>query len=156
MHDVKRMHEKAKDLTDGRRHIKNSGSCINSQDGDMLFERDNINKRWAEYISDLYSDASRPESTPMENLQGPVILNEEVEKAVKNLKNGKAPGCDGIRAEELKALDSTEMKMLTSLYNEMFRSGELPKDLKHSHFITIPKKIRRTTLLIVLTIAQSA
>ncbi|KAJ8046066.1 Craniofacial development protein 2 [Holothuria leucospilota] len=106
IHDVKRMHEKVKDLTDRRRHIKISGSCIKSNDWNMLFERDNISKRWVEYISDLYSDANRPQCTSLENLQGPDILTEEVEAAVKNLKNGKAPCCDGIRAEELKALDS--------------------------------------------------
>ncbi|PIK48019.1 putative RNA-directed DNA polymerase from mobile element jockey-like [Apostichopus japonicus] len=80
----------------------------------------------------------------MENPQGPDILIEEVEEAVKNLRNGKTPGCDGIRAEELKALDSKGMEMLTSLCNEMYRSGELPKELKHSQFITIPKKSNAT------------
>ena len=143
-HDVKRMHEKVKDLTDRKRHIKNTGSGIKAQDGKMLIEKDCINERWVEYISDLYNDINRPERIPIRNMDGPEILIEEVEEAIRKLKNGKAPGYDGIRAEELKALDSKGIKMITTLCNELYKSGEIPKDLKHSQFITIPKKCNAT------------
>ncbi len=44
----------------------------------------------------------------------------------------------------MKALDAKGLEMITALINKIYQSGEIPKDLKHSQFITIPKKCNAT------------
>ena len=43
------MHEKIKDLTNNKK--KKQASCIMSKVGELLFEQEDISKRWVEYIS---------------------------------------------------------------------------------------------------------
>ena len=49
------MHDKMKEVT-GLKSIKTSSECIRDKDDEMLFEEDDIRKRWEEYISYLYND----------------------------------------------------------------------------------------------------
>ena len=49
----------------------------------------------------------------IQNFEGPEILIEEVKKAIKHLKENKAPGEDGITCEQLKAMDEESLKILT-------------------------------------------
>jgi len=48
----------------------------------------------------------------MRDKQGPALLLEEFEKALSELKSGKAQGIDGIPAELLKALGSRDKQEL--------------------------------------------
>ena len=52
----------------------------------------------------------------------------------------KAPGIDGITADHLKALDMVSIKALTEICNDIYKTGHMPEDLRHSVFIKIPKK----------------
>ena len=58
---------------------------------------------------------------------------------MKNMKNRKAPGRDEITIEHLKALNEKGLMILTDICNEVYKSGHIPDDLKHSIFIKIPK-----------------
>ena len=49
-HQSRLLHEKIKELTDRRRGINTSSSCVNNKDGKMLLEKEEIEKRWVEYI----------------------------------------------------------------------------------------------------------
>ena len=109
------------------------------KDGNILFESNQINDRWKEYIKDLYDDENRKDDVTIENEEGPYILMSEVKYAMENMKNRKAPGRDEITIEHLKALNENGLKILTDLCNEIYRTGHLPDDLKHSIFIKIPK-----------------
>ena len=92
--------------------------CIKDKDGNMIFERDKVLNRWAEYIGDLFADTRPPLPTPS-NDRGPPILKEEVQKALKNSQLGKAPGDDGITTEMLKTLENFGVDKLTYLYNDI-------------------------------------
>jgi len=48
------------------------------------------------------------------------ILQEEVQKAISSMKNGKATGSDEISTEMLKALDDHNVKALTTLCNMLY------------------------------------
>ena len=90
----------------------------------MLFEKDKVLQRWSEYISDLFADNRHPLPIPS-NDDGPPIMKEEVEKALKNTKMGKAPGEDGITTDMLKFLESFGVEKLTDLYNDTSSSAPL-------------------------------
>ena len=64
-------------------------------------KEDNLN-RWSEYITELYQDDRGP--PPIINKdEGPQILEEEVQKALKIGKKGKVAGSDDIPSEMLTA-----------------------------------------------------
>ena len=62
--------------------------------------------RWEDHIKDLHGDNERNEHFKIRtNSEGPQILKDEVQYAMKVLKRGKAPGPDSINRELLEALD---------------------------------------------------
>ena len=60
--------------------------------------------------------------------------------ALRRMKNRKAPGVDEITTEHLKALDDKGIKVLTEICNDIYFTGYLPEELKHSIFVKLPKK----------------
>ena len=56
------------------------------------------------------------------------------------MKDGKATGTDEVPAEALKALDEHNIEIIASLCNIIYTSGMIPTEMKHSVFITLPKK----------------
>ena len=56
-------------------------------------ESDEIKGRWEEYIKELYDDIGE-EILCQTNNESPEILKEEIRKAMKSMRNGKAVGDD--------------------------------------------------------------
>jgi hypothetical protein len=139
-HKYRDMYEKVRELS-GAAKSRAISNCIKSTDDKTLFDKDEILKRWTEYSRDLFKE-DRREKPLIDNLEGPSILPCEVEMAIRKLKSGKATGCDDISAEMLKSLIENQegIKIITNLCNLIYDAGYLPKDLKHSIFIPIPKK----------------
>ncbi|RUS75926.1 hypothetical protein EGW08_016314 [Elysia chlorotica] len=138
------LHGRSKTMYDTLKEIRgttrqnNSTGCIKDKEGNMLFEQDKIKARWVEYVGDLFDDA-RPEKPTMPNEEGPPIMREEVEYALRGIKDGKASGLDNITIEMLKALKEFGVDELTKLCNDIYDTGHLPNDMKESVFITLPK-----------------
>ena len=80
----------------------------------------------------------------MANSDGPPILRNEVENALRKMKNGKAAGSDEITAEMLKALGDFGINKLTKLFNDIYDTGFLPDEMLASTYITLPKKPKAT------------
>lgn len=59
---------------------------------------------------------------------GPEILVEEVEIAIKTMKNNKAAGPNKFQAKFLKLLDEDNVKWLTSLFNQIYESRNIPQE----------------------------
>ncbi|GFS03554.1 hypothetical protein ElyMa_004635000 [Elysia marginata] len=76
------------------------------------------------------------------NFAGPPILKDEVRTAtcIWKMKNGKATGPDNIAAEQIKALDEFGINKITELLDEIYETGEIPKEMLKSIFIALPKK----------------
>ena len=72
-------------------------------------EKQEILNRWSEYITELYHDDRRP--SPIIN--GPQILEEEVQKALKKMEKSKAAGPEEIPTEMLTALVEVGIKKIT-------------------------------------------
>ena len=71
----------------------------------FLTENNEIRSKWKEYCKDMYrcNDGEAEEEVHIEGLEeGRKPLREEVEWAIKVLKDGNAPGWDGLIAEMIK------------------------------------------------------
>ena len=139
-HKTREMYEKVKEVT-GTNRKKSGNSCIKNKEGKVLFDQQEIQDRWTEYIEGLFND-ERGEIPEMENLNGPIILKEEVKKAIDTLRPGKAPGEDEITTEMLQALDEIGIDKITELCNKIYDTGYIPDDMRKSTFIPIPKKAK--------------
>ena len=62
-----------------------------------------------EYITELYED-HREQMPTFEVTSGVGIMKEEIQKALKSMKDGKATGPDELPTEALKALDEQILK----------------------------------------------
>ncbi|GFO33601.1 RNA-directed DNA polymerase from mobile element jockey-like [Plakobranchus ocellatus] len=105
----------------------------------MLMEKKEILNRWSEYVEDRLKDDKCKKPKIKKTIEGPTILGEEVEAAIKKMKNGKATRPDNIPVEIIKALDNLGIDLTTKLFNAIYDSGTIPEDLCQSVFIVLPK-----------------
>ena len=99
---------------------------MKDKNGNMLFDENEIKKIWEEYVTTLYND-TRGNPPDVMNDEGEEIMLSEVEKAIKDLKDKKAPGKDDITAEMIKALDHCTIPIVHRLVNNIYKSGYIPK-----------------------------
>jgi len=126
--------------TKGTFHVK-MGSIKDRNCRDLREEED-VKKRWQEYTEELYKkDLNDPDNhngvfTHLE----PDILECEVKQALGNITNNKTSGGDVIPAELFQILKDDAVKVLHSLYQQIWKTHQWPQDWKRSVFISIPKK----------------
>ena len=103
---------------------------------------EDIKKRWQEYTEELYKkdlhdpDNHRGVITHLE----PDILEREVKWALGSITTNKASGGDGIPVELCQILKDDGVKVLHSIYHQIWKTQQWPQDWKRSVFISIPKK----------------
>ena len=77
-------------------------------------------------------------------MKGPYILQSEVEKAIKEMRNKKATVDDDVPGDVLKLLGEGGLKILTILINTVYETGQRPKDFTEVTMIALKKKIQTT------------
>ena len=77
----------------------------------------------------------------------PDILECEVKWALESTTMNKASGGDGIPVELFQILRDDALKVLHSIYKQIWKTQQWPQDWKRSVFIPIPKKGKRAKLL---------
>jgi hypothetical protein len=77
----------------------------------MIIDQRRVLQIWENYITELYDRANRPEHLDVEpenevdeDQKGPYILQSEVEKAIKEMRDKKATGDDDVPGDVLKLL----------------------------------------------------
>ena len=106
-----------------------------------LTEANNI-KKWHEYTEELHKkDLHDPDSHDgvTTNLE-PDILECEVKWALGSITTNKASGGDGISVELFQILKDDAVKVLHSVYQQIWKTQQWPQDWKMSVFIPIHKK----------------
>jgi len=104
-------------------------------------------KIWENYITELHDRPNRPETLEVEpeeevdaDEKGPYILQSEVEKAIKEMRNKKTTGNDDVPGNALKLLGEGGLKIMTKLINTIYETGEWPKDFTEVTIIALKKK----------------
>ena len=107
-----------------------------------ITEAENSKKRWQEYTEKLY----KKELHNQDNHDGvinhlePDILECEVKWALENITTNKASRGDGIPVELFQILKDDAVKVLHSIYQQIWKTQQWPQDWERSVFIPIPQK----------------
>ena len=121
--------------------VSRPSACINSSTGEVLYEPEDVARRWSEYLGQLFNDfRTNEEFTSFNALSGPPITKDEIRWALHKSKTSKAAGPDEVVTEMLNALGDTGVNILHSLVNKIYDSGEIPNDMLKFVFIALPKK----------------
>ena len=126
--------------TKGTFHAK-MGS-IKNRNGMDLTEAEDIKKRWKDYTEELYKkDLHDPDNHDgvITHLE-PDILECEVKWALGSTTTNGASGGDGIPVELFQILKDDAVKVLHSIYQQIWKTQQWPQDWKRSVFVLIPKK----------------
>ena len=114
---------------------------IKDRNGKDLTEAEEIWKRWQEY-TEVYKKGLKD----LNNHDGvvthlePDILECEVKWTLGSITTNKASGGDGIPIELFQILKDDAVKVLDSVYQQIWKTQQWPQDWKRSVFIPIPKK----------------
>ena len=114
--------------------------AIKDKERSALTEERKIKRRSHEYFKELLNgENERDELEKVEVVSGPVeeFSEEEVKKAVKEMKTWEAPGPSGISADYFKYLESNGLKWLTELLNKIFEAESIPMGWTRSYLVTI-------------------
>ena len=126
--------------TKGTFHAK-TGS-IKDRNGMNLTEAKDIKKRWQEYTEELYKkDLHNPDNHDgvITHLE-PDILECDVKWALESITTNKVSGGDGIPVELFHTLKDDAVKVLISIWQQIWKTQQWPQDWERSVFIPIPKK----------------
>ena len=107
-----------------------------------LTEAEDIKKRWQEYTEELYKN----DPHDCDNFDGRIthleldILECEVKWALGSITMNKTSGGEGIPVELFQIPKADAMKVLHSIYQQIWKTQQWPQDWKRSVLIPIPKK----------------
>ena len=104
-----------------------------------LTEVEDITKKWQEYTEELY----RKDLHDPDNLNGVIthlesdILKCEVKSALGSITMNKANECDRIPLELIQIIKDDAVKVLPSIWQQIWETQQWPQDWKRSVFIPI-------------------
>ncbi|KAK3530487.1 hypothetical protein QTP86_024399 [Hemibagrus guttatus] len=116
---------------------------IKDRDGRVLTSEENVQRRWKEYFEELMNEENerekRVEGVNSVEQKVDKIRKDEVRKALKRMKSGKAVGPDDIPVEVWKCLGEAAVEFLTSLFNRVLESETMPEEWRRSVLVPIFK-----------------
>ena len=120
--------------------------------GNKVATRTGINAIATNFYKELYDSNAQRGDESVKEIKGededeiPAILKREVEEAINNLKSNKTPGEDGILNEYLKWGKEELLESITSLFNKIIRSENIPQQWYKSSIVLLHKKGNRDDL----------
>ena len=126
------------------------GSIKDRNGMDLPFGPEGIKKRWQEYTEELSKkDLHDPDKhVGMITHLEPDILKCEVKWAVGGIIRNKASECDEIPVELFQILKDDAIKVLHSVFQQIWKIQQWPQDWKKSVFIPVPNNLQTTTQLL--------
>ena len=107
----------------------------------LLYRKLGYNNRQIDRPETLEVEAEEEVDT---DEKSPYILQSEVEKAIKEMRNDKATGDDDVPGDVFKLLGEGGLKIMKNLMNTIYETGEWPKDFTEVTMITLKKKPQAT------------
>ncbi|KAK3569104.1 hypothetical protein QTP86_022133, partial [Hemibagrus guttatus] len=116
---------------------------IKDRDGRVLTSEESVQRRWKEYFEELMNEENEREKKVegVNSVEQKVdkIRKDEVRKALKRMKSGKAVGPDDIPVEVWKCLGEAAVEFLASLFNRVLESERMPEEWRRSVLVPIFK-----------------
>ncbi|KAK3543889.1 hypothetical protein QTP70_030272 [Hemibagrus guttatus] len=116
---------------------------IKDRDGRVLTSEENVQRRWKEYFEELMNEENerekRVEGVNSVEQKVDKIRKDEVRKALKRMKSGKAVGPDDIPVEVWKCLGEAAVEFLANLFNRVLESERMPEEWRRSVLVPIFK-----------------
>ena len=121
---------------------------IKDMKGINLLEAEDIKKRWQEYTELYKKGLNHPDNHDgvVMHLE-PDILVCEAKWVLGCITTNEARGGDGIPAELVQILNDDAVKVLYSIWKQIWKTQQLPQDGKRSVFILIPNNVQITIQL---------
>ncbi|KAK3567014.1 hypothetical protein QTP86_008947 [Hemibagrus guttatus] len=117
--------------------------AIKDRDGMVLTSEESVQRRWKEYFEELMNEENerekRVEGVNSVEQKVDKIRKDEVRKALKRMKSGKAVGPDDIPVEVWKCLGEAAVEFLASLFNRVLESERMPEEWRRSVLVPIFK-----------------
>ena len=117
------------------------GKYIKDEDENILVDETEINERWRKYFEDLLNEENPCELEDEAKVEGPVedVTMEEIERALKKMKKGKAPGPSEMTCDILKEVGERGKEELAKVFRNISEKGEIPEEWNDSFTIPIYK-----------------
>ncbi|MCJ8738184.1 hypothetical protein PDJAM_G00032500 [Pangasius djambal] len=116
---------------------------IKERGGRVLTSEESVQRRWKEYFEELMNEENergkRVEGVTSVEQRVDKIRKDEVRKALKRMKSGKAVGPDDIPVEVWKCLGEAAVEFLTSSFNRVLESEMMPEEWRGSVLVPIFK-----------------
>ena len=106
---------------------------IKNKKGECITSRKGIADTFGEFYKRLYEDSGKDNSEHemSDDKRIPEITTEELQSAISNLKAGKSPDGNGIRAEDIKDCNDETREMMRQIFNEVIkRNNFTPEEWK--------------------------
>lgn len=151
--EVRNFYTRAREM---KRGFQPRTSFCRDRDGNLVGDVDGVMKRWVEYFETLLNleDEEGEVNTVVEENQvirydEPQLLIEkpsleEVNEAIKSLKNNKAPGEDGISSEMLKYSGKEMRQCIYKLLVRIWEMEEMPQEWNEAIICPLHKKGDKT------------
>ncbi|KAK3511381.1 hypothetical protein QTP70_005306 [Hemibagrus guttatus] len=116
---------------------------IKDRVGRVLTSEESVQRRWKEYFEELMNEENerekRVEGVNSVEQKEDKIRKDEVRKALKRMKSGKAVGPDDIPVEVWRCLGEAAVEYLTSLFNRVLESEKMSEEWRKSMLVLIFK-----------------
>ena len=122
---------------------------MKQKDGNITNDRQEILNVCADFYQELYSSKSsesKPNIISPDQSAIPQVTVREVEVAIKEMKDNKAPGTDDITSDIIKIGGARIIKELTKLYNQIMEEKRIPVCWKEAKIILLHKKGDKTDI----------
>ena len=124
-----------------------STAPIKDIEGELLTDKQDIDKRFAEHFEQLLNRPSAIDPEAINEIPARKVNNQidelptvsEVSKAINELQSGKAAGPDGIPPEIFKGGGPVLVERLTEFLRLCWNDGNLPQDLKDARIVHLYK-----------------
>ena len=112
---------------------------VEDKNGNIIYDKDKVLLRWKEYMECLYGSSQMILDNKQE-IDAVELGKDQVMEVIRNLKNNKAPGLDGIPIELIKNGSEIIKDKIVNLIQRIYNGEEIPEEWLEMQFVPIAKK----------------